>query len=259
MSRVKIIPVKPLADYKKRQPITLQKHFDKVKNTKITCGYALKISAVNSSQIEGNPYDVETYLRFQNSGMNTKKKEYKEIKQLEDAYNFARTHKLNGKNILKAHKMLSETFLKNKYRGHYRDKEVGVYNSQTGEKVFTGAKQNRVETEMDKLFHDIELLLSRKHTITEVFYYASMIHLILVSIHPFADGNGRISRLVEKWFLVEKLGLEAWFVLSEMLYQIRIKSYYKNLARCRSSYAEMNYNTSIPFLKMLPMALRIKN
>jgi Fic family protein len=30
-------------------------------------------------------------------------------------------------------------------------------------------------------------------------------------------GNGRTARLLEKWFLAEKLGAKAWFVESETL------------------------------------------
>jgi Fic family protein len=33
-----------------------------------------------------------------------------------------------------------------------------------------------------------------------------LIHLRLAQIHPFRDGNGRAARLIEKWFVAEKLG-----------------------------------------------------
>jgi Fic family protein len=44
----------------------------------------------------------------------------------------------------------------------------------------------------------------------EVFYFASFIHLRFVHIHPFRDGNGRAARLIEKWFIAEKLGKQFW-------------------------------------------------
>ena len=43
-----------------------------------------------------------------------------------------------------------------------------------------------------ELFWDIELLQSNGLDPFEIFYYASLIHLVLVKIHPFQDGNGRI-------------------------------------------------------------------
>ena len=61
----------------------------------------------------------------------------------------------------------------------------------------------------------------RHLTIEETFYFASMIHLMFVKIHPWNDGNGRSARLIEKWFLAQKLGEKAWYIQSE-------KNYYQN-------------------------------
>ena len=101
----------------------------------------------------------------------------------------------------------------------------------------------------------METLLCSNLSIEETFYYASFIHLAFVNIHPFSDGNGRISRLLEKWFLVEKLGERAWFILSEKFYYKNVNEYYKNLARMGLYYEELNYEKSIPFLLMLPNSL----
>ena len=99
------------------------------------------------------------------------------------------------------------------------------------------------------------LKINQDLTIEEVFYYASYIHLTFVNIHPFGDGNGRISRLLEKWFLAEKLGPRAWFIKSEKYYYRNINSYYKNLARLGMFYEDIDYDKSIPFLLMLPQSL----
>jgi Fic family protein len=40
---------------------------------------------------------------------------------------------------------------------------------------------------MQELFEDISELLNKKLNIEEIFYYSSLIHLIFVHIHPFAD------------------------------------------------------------------------
>ena len=119
-----------------------------------------------------------------------------------------------------------------------------------------GADKSIVKAEMKQLFNDINLLIKRDLTINQVFYFASMIHLIFVQIHPFADGNGRSARLIEKWFLSQKLGINAWFIQSERLYHKRLTSYYKNV-HLGDQYDKVNYDYSIPFLLMLPMALRL--
>ena len=111
----------------------------------------------------------------------------------------------------------------------------------------------------NKVVGCITLLIEQNLTIAQTFYYASLIHLILVLIHPYADGNGRTARLAEKWFLSTKLGENAWGINSEKLYLKRNRSYHKNINRVGSNYENIDYSYSIPFLKMLPMALRIKS
>ena len=104
----------------------------------------------------------------------------------------------------------------------------------------------------------IDILVKTDLSYDEIFYYASMIHLVCVSIHPFADGNGRTSRLLEKWFLAQKLNHVAWAIQSEKLYYSRRKSYYENLHFKGDNYATIDYARSVPFLCMLPMALNMR-
>jgi len=258
MSRLKIIPTKYFDYYKSNQPITLLKHFNKLKNTQVDFSYIRKASAVYSSMIEGNVIDLETYFKYYTSGMNTKTKAFKEITDLEQAYKYAQIHVINQKNMLTCHKLLSSSIsIENKYRGKYRDKDVTVMKD-GNIVVYKGASPSIIKTEIDKLFNDIEILRKRKLTITQVFYYASFIHLVFVAIHPFADGNGRIARLLEKWFLVDKLGNKAWGINLEKLYFKRNRSYHNSINKIGKDYSTIDYDYALPFLKMLPMALRIR-
>ena len=108
-----------------------------------------------------------------------------------------------------------------------------------------------VEGEMSKLFADIELLLDASLKIEEVFFYASLIHLVFVKIHPFSDGNGRTARLLEKWFLAKKLGAKAWFVESEKYYYEHHGLYYHNIRLLGLEYPDLDYAQALPFAKML--------
>jgi Fic family protein len=60
---------------------------------------------------------------------------------------------------------------------------------------------------MKKFYTDVMLYYSKREmSIEQVFFFASMIHLVFVKIHPWNDGNGRSARLIEKWFLARKVG-----------------------------------------------------
>jgi len=257
--RTQLVKSTYLDYYKKRQPITISRHFKKIKEQAFnndTFGYSASMASVYSSMIEGNNIDFDTYLKYSNSGMNTKSKSFMEIEDLISAYEFAHRSELNHSNFLKAHAVLTRNIISDtRYRGKIRDREVFIYGG--GEKIYTGASVSIVVEETKKLFNDISILSNRDLTSSEVFYFASMIHLVFVKIHPFADGNGRAARLLEKWFLAKKLGVNAWFIPSEKLYQTRLRSYYKNLS-LGSIYTNINYAASLPFLLMLPMALTMK-
>ena len=123
---------------------------------------------------------------------------------------------------------------------------------QTRSTINVGEGQLSIET--GKLFDDISVLLSEDLSLEEVFYYASMIHIWIAKIHPFADGNGRAARLLEKWFLVSKLGDHTWSINSEKYYWDQRPDYYRNIALGFNYYA-LHWDRCYPFLFMLPAAL----
>lgn len=124
-----------------------------------------------------------------------------------------------------------------------------------GKIEYIAATPNKVKSEMQKLYADIKSLLSVKLTFEEVFFFASMLHLILVKMHPFEDGNGRISRLLEKWFIAENLGNKAWFIQSEKNYYEQHQIYYNNIRQLGLEYDTLNYSKALSFLQMLPHSL----
>ena len=105
---------------------------------------------------------------------------------------------------------------------------------------------------MKKFYVDIDSLISAKLSIEEVFFYAALIRLVFVKIHPFNDGNGRSARLLEKWFLAQHLGEKAWFIQSEKYYYQNHQTYYNNLRALGLEYENLDYGKSLPFLLMLP-------
>lgn len=216
--------------------------------------YLTKSSAVYSSNIEGNSIDLNSYMNYE---MNKNKfkvgKEIKEIEDLIEAYEFAQTNKLNEKNLLNCHKIFSDTLLIKSKRGEYRIEPVGVFGK--AGLAYMAVEPEFVKKEMKLFFQDLRELISSDHNAMEVFYFASLIHLRFAHIHPFRDGNGRAARLIEKWFVAEKLGHEFWKMPSEEYYKNNQAKYYETI-NLGVNFYELNYDNCIGFLEMLPNCLK---
>ncbi len=216
--------------------------------------YLTKASAVYSSNIEGNSIDLNSFMNYELSKEKFKPgKEIEEIENLVKAYEFAQQNKLNETNLLTCHKILSETLLIKSKRGKYRIEQVGVF-GKSG-LSYLAVEPEFVKKEMKELFSDISILLKEPLTVPEVFYFASLLHLVFVHIHPFRDGNGRAARLLEKWFITEKLGKKYWKIPSEEYYKTHQEKYYKSLD-LGANYYELNYDYCLNFLSMLPNCLK---
>jgi len=95
---------------------------------KIEFGYSTKSSAVYSSNIEGNPVDLNLYMNQKLANHKAKPtKEVAEIDNLATAYEFAQNNQLDEKNFLKCHAIFSKTLLIKSKRGKYRAEKVGVF------------------------------------------------------------------------------------------------------------------------------------
>ena len=233
-------------------PILIQE-YDFSEN-KGTFDYLTKSSAVFSSNIEGNSIDLNSYMNYQLNKQKFKVgKEIEEIEDLIEAYEFAQNNYLNEKNLLTCHNIFSETLLIKSKRGKYRIEQVGVF-GKSGLAYLT-LESELIEKEMQTLFQDLEELLSSKLNVTEVFYFASLLHLRLAHIHPFRDGNGRAARLMEKWFITEKLGRDFWKIPSEEYYKINQARYYETI-NLGVNFYELNYDKCVEFLEVLPNCLR---
>lgn len=216
--------------------------------------FLTKSSAVYSSNIEGNSIDLNSYMNYE---MNKDKfkvgKEIEEIEDLIEAYSFAQNNPLNEKNLLNCHKIFSATLLIRSKRGKYRIEPVGVFGKSGF--AYMAVEPEFIEKEMNVFFQDINELITSDLNETEVFYFASLIHLRFAHIHPFRDGNGREARLIEKWFVTEKLGRDFWKMPSEEYYKKTQAGYYETI-NLGINFYELNYDRCIGFLEMLPNCLK---
>ena len=207
------------------------------------------VSAVYSSKIEGEDIDFDSYFKHRFLKVKFKPDYTRKADDLYSAYDFIDNHKLTFENVQKAHSLLSRNLLPKSQQGKVRNNPMFVINS--NDKIeYVAAGPGIVKSEIDKLFNDIDLLLRSDLNPFEIFYYASLIHLAFVKIHPFQDGNGRTARLIEKWFLIEKIGQKATSVQLEKNYFKELKDYYTNIRKIGLEYEDLDYSKSLDFLLM---------
>ena len=213
------------------------------------------VSVMSSSKIEGEQMEVDSYVKHKILQIEYLPELTEKPNDLYNAYLFAHENSLTPVNFLKAHQLIAAHLLPQAHQGRLRQTEMLVLEHQTGRIQYEAAPLSIVKACYEQLWCEIEELVKTDLSTEQVFYYASFIHLVFVNIHPFSDGNGRIARLLEKWFLAQKLGERAWYIPSERFYYKNVGEYYKNLARLGIFYEELKYEKAIPFLLMLPKAM----
>ena len=141
--------------------------------------------------------------------------------------------------LLYAHSIMTRNLIEDS--GRFRNRGAGVVN-QTGDIIHLGAAPNLIPYLMEDLFkwvksaEDIPMLIR-----------SSVFHYELETIHPFADGNGRMGRLWQTLLLTKWKPSFAWIPVESIIHDNQ--SEYYNAINESSSIGE-----STPFIEfMLPV------
>ena len=258
--KLKIVPFVLWEQYIVEVDKNLEALFESLKDAEISTdnfSFYTSVSSVFSSKIEGESIELDSYIKHKKFGIEFLPDYTKKIDDLYSAYSFAKMNALNRENISEAHKILSQHIVSKAYQGKPRRQNMYVSTSD-GRIEYVAATPFEVPIEMEKLFYDIDVLIQEDLNIQEIFYFASLLHLVFIKIHPWNDGNGRSARLIEKWFLAQKLGEKAWFLQSEKNYYLQHQTYYNNIRLLGLEYPELDYSKALPFLLMLPSSLNLK-
>jgi Fic family protein len=253
----KILKVSLISDYKAALKESPFDKMDRVDKPEIPVNYFefyKSVSSVYSSRIEGEDIDFDSYFKHKFLNVKFNPDYTRKADDLYAAYDFIDQHELTLKNVKKAHSILSSNLLPESQQGLVRPNPMFVLNSKD-EIEYVAAAPEIVPQELEKLFHDVEIIRKADLDPFEVFYYASFLHLVFVKIHPFQDGNGRIGRLIEKWFLIERIGRDAGSIQLEKNYFLKLGEYYSNIKKLGLEYEELDYDQSLDFLLMTAMGI----
>lgn len=248
----KILTADLLERYRKALKESPGERLDKIKKFDMPVDYfqfCKSVSSVYSSRIEGEEIEFDSFFKHKFLNVQFKPDYTRKADDLYAAYDFIDNHEITLKNLRKAHSILTSNILPASQQGLLRTNPMFVINSD--DKIdYVAADPSMVKKEIGKLFDDISLLLETELDSYEIFYYAAMIHLFFVKIHPFQDGNGRAARLLEKWFLLQKIGPKAVAIQLERNYYLHFKDYYQNIRKIGLEYHELDYSKSLDFLLM---------
>ena len=248
----KILNEQLIQEFKESCIISPLVKLNQLKKEELTVDYFQfynSVSSVYSSKIEGEEIDFDSY--FKHRFLHVKFKPYytQKADDLYAAYEFIEKNQINLENIKKAHKILSKNLLPKSQQGFIRTNPMFVLNSD--DKIeYIAANPQQLDKELAKFSHDLELIVNSNLNDYEIFYYASLLHLVFVKIHPFQDGNGRTARLIEKWFLRQKIGEKAAAIQLEKYYFINNADYYRNIRKIGLEYEFLDYSKSFDFLLM---------
>lgn len=195
---------------------------------------------ISTCQIEGTfvSENIETLLRNGNRLVGNSR----EIIELRNALELYDSLEIfdpfSEKDLKAAHKILTNKLLPKS--GHYRSVNVGV-GTPDFVKYIAPDFQN-VAPMMKKLFKEINEEIFDDITLS---CYA---HLMIETVHPFVDGNGRIGRFWQTLFLTKKVNYIFYYLNIEGLIKKNQIKYYETLNRSQKTD---NANYFIEFMLKL--------
>lgn len=198
-------------------------------------------------EIIGRPRDIQEIIN------------YRKVVELIDEEANKKIDKITEMLIKKLHKTIVYKILADAEAGEYRLKQVIIRNSQTGEVTFRPPPPVEVPFLMREFLYWLNK--DDKDTIHPILK-AGIAHHEMVRIHPFIDGNGRVSRaLATLLFFLGGYDIRRFFSLEEF-YDKDAVTYYENLQKASAgdltSWLEyFTLGASIEFEKIKDKVLKL--
>ncbi len=199
---------------------------------------ALAVSVYASTSIEGNPLpltEVKKILKSKPAYVRDSEKEVlnynKALVDLSKKINQKKT-KLTLGLILIIQKTVVEELLPKYELGKLRQRPVVVNDPRTGQIIYLPPDVKDVKF----LLNDLIVFVSKNKEKIDPLILAGIFHKQMVIIHPFMDGNGRVTRLITKMLLAQ-MGLNTFNLFSfENYYNKNVTKYFQNVGEIGNYY-----------------------
>ena len=186
----------------------------------------------HGTHIEGNPLEakeVEKVLAGQE--VLARDRDIQEILNYREVLKYVEAKKeepVTERILLEIHRLTTKKILPTEQCSQYRKVQVRVTNSKTGETSYLPPAPSEIKSMVrDFLFWLNQVSTEEIHPIIK----AAVTHYILVAIHPFTDGNGRVARAVATLVLFkEGYDIKRFFSLEEY-FDRDAGSYYTTLQK----------------------------
>ncbi|MFH1439062.1 MAG: Fic family protein [Candidatus Woesearchaeota archaeon] len=211
----------------KRQYNKNYKKLPKTAKEKFLVNFLTKFT-YNTNKIEGSTLSLRDTSLILNDKIAPKGALMKEVKEVENhkkAFDYMYNYKdeLSEGFILELHKILMNG-IDDEIAGKIRDFNVKIHGTLFKPPIF-----EEIKFELKNFLYWYEEAKKKK---LHMFEIASLVHLKFVTIHPFGDGNGRISRLLQN-FILKKHN----YPMLNIPYKNR-EMYYDNLEECQINKIE---------------------
>lgn len=178
---------------------------------------------------------IERVIRRRKNPMSAT--EARRITNVYHGYKYILEHKaIDKEHLQELYSILSNSLLseedKQSMGEYYRLNDVVIESDiHLYDKTYKGTKPSQIEEYMDLLFDFINS--ANPQDGIDVFIKSQIMHFYFVYIHPFYDVNGRTSRTLSMWYLLNNKSYP--FVVFNRAISFRKKEYYKYIERCRDS------------------------
>lgn len=173
------------------------------------------------------------------------------LDSLKGAENFSYTKEL----ILEIHKLVTQKLVPDDRSGRYRQVQVVLKNSVTGEVGFRPPNFSQVPFLVEEFLGWLTSELGRgEHPVIR----AAVTHYALAAIHPFVEGNGRTARaLAMLVLLMEGYDIKSFFALEEYFDQ-HAEDYFGSLMVVSNQAGKLEDRDLTPWLETFTKALSVE-